>query len=212
MKQKHETLAGILDLAPVIPVVTFDDTKSAVEASHALVDGGLPVIEITLRTPVALDCMAAVIKNVEGAVVGAGTVLNRTLVNDCVEIGAQFLVSPGVTTNLIDAAKRIDIPLMPGVATPSEAMALADEGLKFLKFFPAERAGGRAYLKDMAAVFPELQFCPTGGLTAANAADYLAMDNVACVGGSWVAPRDLIEAGDWEGIRTLAEQAAALAR
>lgn len=211
MKHKNETLKGILDLAPVIPVVTFDDTKSAVETSRALVAGGLPVIEITLRTPIALECMAAVIKQVDGAIVGAGTVLNRTLVNDCVEIGAQFLVSPGATQELLDAVSKTDIPLLPGVATPSEAMGLATEGSRYLKFFPAERAGGTAYLKDMGAVFPDLKFCPTGGLNATNAPDYLALDNVICVGGSWVAPPDLVKARDWDGISALAEEAAALA-
>ncbi|MGI9354701.1 MAG: bifunctional 4-hydroxy-2-oxoglutarate aldolase/2-dehydro-3-deoxy-phosphogluconate aldolase [Rhizobiaceae bacterium] len=210
MKSKNERLEAILGLAPVVPVVQFDDVEDAVNTSRALVAGGLPVVEITLRTPVALDCIKAVAKQVEGVIVGAGTVLTRQLMMDCVEVGAQFLVSPGATQELLDTVQKIDVPLLPGIATPSEAMGMIAEGLDYVKFFPAERAGGVSYLKDMAAVFPKLKFCPTGGLTAEKAPDYLALNNVVCVGGSWVAPRAKIVAGDWDGIKALAAEAASL--
>jgi len=207
MKNKNERLAEILALAPVVPVLQFDDEETAVNTSRALVAGGLPVIEITLRTPQALACIAAVAKQVDGAVVGAGTVLTPAMMSDCVAIGCQFLVSPGATQDLIDANTRNDIPLLPGVATPSEAMGLMAEGFRYLKFFPAEQAGGADYLKSIGPVLQALKFCPTGGLTAAKAPDYLSLDNVVCVGGSWVAPKDKIASGDWDGISELAAQA-----
>ena len=212
MKNKNQRLSEVLALAPVIPVLQFDDPDLAVHTSRALVAGGLPVIEITLRTPQALDCISAVAREVEGAVVGAGTVMTPDMMSDCVTIGCQFLVSPGVTQELIDANARPDVPLLPGVATPSEAMALMAEGYEFLKFFPAEQAGGADYLKALAPVLQGLKFCPTGGMNAAKAPEYLALDNVICVGGSWVAPKDLIAAGDWDGITSLAAAASALER
>ncbi len=210
MKNKNERLAEILALAPVVPVLQFDDEETAVNTSRALVAGGLPVIEITLRTPKALACIAAVAKQVDGAVVGAGTVLTPAMMGDCVAIGCQFLVSPGVTQDLIDANSKTDVPLLPGVATPSEAMGLMAEGYRYLKFFPAEQAGGAAYLKSIAPVLQQLKFCPTGGLTAAKAPEYLSLDNVVCVGGSWVAPKDKIASGDWDGISALAAEASQL--
>lgn len=211
MKNKNERLAQILQLAPVVPVLQFDDVDTAVNTSRALVAGGLPAIEITLRTPEALACISAVAKQVDGAVVGAGTVMNPGLHNDCVEIGCQFLVSPGATQELLDANSKTDVPLLPGVATPSEAMGLMAEGFEYLKFFPAEQAGGAPYLKALAPVLQGLKFCPTGGLNASRAPDYLAIDNVICVGGSWVAPKDLIAAGNWDGITQLAIEACRLA-
>ena len=210
MKSKNERLSEITGLAPVIPVLQFDDAETAVLTSRALVAGGLPVIEITLRTPSALECIAAVAKQVEGAVVGSGTVLTAAMMKDCVEVGCQFLVSPGATQELIDANKKTDVPLLPGVATPSEAMSVMGEGYEFLKFFPAEQAGGVNYLKALAPVLQGLKFCPTGGLTAQKAPNYLALPNVVCVGGSWVAPKDKIAAGDWDGISELAAKASAL--
>ena len=212
MKNKNERLSEVLALAPVIPVLRFDDPDTAVRTSQALVDGGLPVIEITLRTPQALACISAVAKQVDGAVVGAGTVMTPDMMSDCVAIGCQFLVSPGATQELVDANKKVDVPLLPGVATPSEAMGLMTEGYEFLKFFPVEQAGGADYLKAMAPVLQGLKFCPTGGLTAEKAPQYLGLDNVICVGGSWVAPKDLIAAGDWDGISALATAATALGR
>ena len=210
MKSKNQRLLEITGLAPVIPVLQFDDIDTAVLTSRALVAGGLPVIEITLRTPSALECIAAVAKQVEGAVVGSGTVMTAAMMKDCVEVGCQFLVSPGATQELIDANKKTDVPLLPGVATPSEAMSVMGEGYEFLKFFPAEQAGGVNYLKALAPVLQGLKFCPTGGLTAEKAPDYLALPNVVCVGGSWVAPKDKIAAGDWDGISELAAKASAL--
>lgn len=212
MKNKNQRIAEILALGPVVPVLQFNDVETAVNTCRALAAGGLPVIEITLRTPAAFSCIAAVAKQVEGAIVGAGTVLTPAMMNDCIEIGCQFLVSPGATLDLIEANQKKDVPLLPGVATPSEAMGLMAEGYEFLKFFPAEQAGGVDYLKALAPVLQDLKFCPTGGLDAKKAPDYLALDNVVCVGGSWVAPKEKIAAGDWDGISTLARQAAGLAR
>ena len=207
MTTKNERMEEILSLGPVVPVLQFNDVEEAVNTSRALVAGGLPVIEVTLRTPAALDCIAAVARQVEGAVVGAGTVLTPALMRDCIEIGCQFMVSAGTTQELIDANRKSDVPLLPGVATPSEAMSLMAEGYEFLKFFPAEYAGGVSYLKALAPVLQKLKFCATGGLNAEKAADYLALDNVICVGGSWVAPKDKIAAGDWDGISALAASA-----
>ncbi len=210
MKSKSERLSEILGLSPVVAVLQFTDVDQAVLTSRALVAGGLPVIEITMRTAQALDCIAAVARQVEGAIVGAGTALTPQTFNAAVDAGSQFVVSPGVTQPLMDANRKSDIPLLPGVATPSEAMGLLVEGYEYLKFFPAEQAGGKDYLKAMSAVFPDVRFCPTGGLNAEKAPDYLALDNVICVGGSWVAPAGLIESGDWDGISEIASAAAAL--
>lgn len=207
MKSRNERMKEIMGLAPVIPVLKFDDTETAVAVSRALVAGGLPVIEITLRTPVALDCIAAVAKSVEGAIVGAGTVLNSAMANDCIEMGAQFLVSPGATASLLDSQRKSHIPLLPGIATASEAMSLISEGYEAAKFFPAEQAGGPAYLKALGSVFPGLTFCPTGGLDAQKAKDYLALPNVACVGGSWVAPGAAVSEGRYDEIQKLAGEA-----
>ena len=206
-----DRLGQIIDLAPVIPVVTFDTVEQAVATSRALVAGGLPVVEITLRTEAALDCIAAVAREVDGAIVGAGTVRNRAAMVDAVECGAEFLVSPGTTQELIEGARKIDVPLLPGIGTASEAMALMNEGFSFAKFFPAEPSGGIEALKAFGSVFPELRFCPTGGLGPHNAADYLALRNVVCVGGSWVAPKAAVAAGDVDTITALAADAAALA-
>lgn len=210
MKSKNEKIGEILALAPVVPVLQFSNPDVAVKTAQALVDGGLPAIEITLRTKEALDCMAAVIKQVDGAVVGAGTVLTPNAMTDCIDMGCQFLVSPGATVELIEANRKKDVPLLPGVATPSEAMGLMAEGYRYLKFFPAQQAGGAPYLKSLSAVFPDLQFCPTGGLNADNAGSFLALPNVICVGGSWVTPSDLIAAEDWDGITAIAQQASRL--
>lgn len=210
MKTKNERIRQILALGPVVPVLAFDDVDDAIETSRALVAGGLPVIEITLRTPCALKAIAAVAKHVDGAVVGAGTVLNRDMMNDCVAAGAQFLVSPGATIDLIDGLRKIDVPLLPGVCTPSEAMGLYAEGLETMKFFPAEQSGGAGFLKALAPVLPNIQFCPTGGINAKSAPDFLKLPNVMCVGGSWVAPAGLIAEKNWDGITKLANEAVAL--
>ena len=195
----------------VMPVVTVDDPEQAVALARALADGGLPVIEVTLRTASALACIKAIVAALPGrAVIGAGTVRTPADGAAAMAAGAAFLVSPGVTPNLIQAAQSWRKPFMPGVATASEAMALADMGYAFQKFFPAEQAGGAAALKALSAPLPDIRFCPTGGIHAGNAQDYLALPNVVCVGGSWVVPRAAVEARDWAAVSRWEEQAAAL--
>ncbi len=201
-----------MNLAPVIPVLVIDDVEASVLLARALVAGGLPAIEVTLRTTSAIDCIAAISADVEGAVVGAGTVLNPAQMELAINAGSKFLVSPGATQELIDASRRTNVPLLPGVATASEAMGLAEEGITAVKFFPANQAGGAGYLKALSSPLPHITFCPTGGINAQNASDYLSLPNVVCVGGSWVAPKDLIEKGDWAGITQLAKAASQLER
>lgn len=207
---KTERLAAILSQTPVIPVLTFADVRSGVETSRALRDGGLTVLEITMRTPRALEALKAVVDEVEGVTVGAGTVLEPLHVEQAITAGAAFLVSPGSSSRLLGAGSEAPVPFMPGVSTASEAMQLAERGATFAKFFPAGPAGGPSFLKALVAPLPELHFVPTGGIELANAPDYLKLRNVACVGGSWVAPQDKIEAGDWAGITALAKEASAL--
>jgi len=211
MIKLQEKILEIMNLAPVIPVLMIDDVKSGVLLASALVEGGLPAIEVTLRTPAAIDCIAAISAEVEGAVVGAGTVLNPDLMNQAVDAGSRFLVSPGATQELIDASRLTNVPLLPGVATASEAMGLAEEGITALKFFPAMQAGGAGYLKALSSPLPHITFCPTGGINADKAGDFLSLPNVACVGGSWVAPKALVESEDWAGITALAKAASQLA-
>ena len=208
---KNDSLKAIMSAAPVIPVVVVDDTGLAVKLARALVAGGLPAIEITLRTPNALDCIRAVASEVEGAIAGAGTVLDRGQIAAVEKAGAQFMVSPGAAPRLLEAAADTSVPLLPGAATASEMMALGEAGYTCLKFFPAEAAGGATYLKSIASPLPQFTICPTGGIDLAKAPTYLALPNVACVGGSWVAPANLMEAGDWAAIETLAREAAGLA-
>ncbi len=196
--------------AVVVPVLTILDVKSGVALARALVEGGLPMIEITLRTPQAIEALHRIKAEVAGVRVGAGTVLTPELASEAIKAGASFIVAPGMTPRLLEAAETWAIPFLPGAATASEAMALSDLGYRALKFFPAEPAGGVAYLKALAAPLPDLSFCPTGGIGATNAADYLALATVPAVGGSWVAPARLVEAGDWASIRRLAQAAAAL--
>ena len=202
----------ILGAAPVVPVLTIEDPRKAVPLARALVAGGLTALEVTLRTPAGLDCIRAIANEVEGADVGAGTVLNRRQLDDAVSCGARFLVSPGATPDLVAAATDCPVPYLPGVATAGEAMALAEAGFTSLKFFPAGPAGGIAYLKALASPLPAIRFCPTGGVGPDNAAAYLALSNVVCVGGSWVAPSDALAAGNWSRITALAKEAAALPR
>ncbi|MDA4847223.1 2-dehydro-3-deoxy-phosphogluconate aldolase [Hoeflea poritis] len=211
MGKKTEKLLSILQLQPVVPVLVVDNAATVVPLARALVEGGLKAIEITLRTEAALDAIKAVADEVEGAEVGAGTILNARQYEAAVKAGSQFIVSPGTTQELLDAAARSDVPMLPGAATPSEIMALREEGYAVMKFFPAEQAGGAAYLKSLASPFGGISFCPTGGITAASAGTYLALPNVVCVGGSWVAPKNLVEAGDWAAITALAADASKLA-
>ncbi len=210
MGEKTEKLLSILKLQPVVPVLIVDDVKSAVSLARALVAGGLKAIEITMRTPAALDAVRAVADEVEGAEVGAGTILNAAHWDAAVAAGSKFVVSPGATQELLDAARNSSVPLLPGAATASEVMALREEGYKVLKFFPAEQAGGAAYLKALSSPLAGTVFCPTGGISLKNAMEYLSLPNVICVGGSWVAPKELVAAGDWAGITKLASEAAAL--
>ena len=205
-------IAAIASRAPVIPVLTIERLADAVPLGRALVKGGLPVLEITLRTAVALDALRALAAEVPGAIVGAGTVLNAEQLDQARHAGAQFLVSPGCTRALAEAARASGLPFLPGVQTVSEAMALADLGCRLMKFFPADQAGGLGWLKAVAAPLAGIGFCPTGGIVADTAPTYLALPNVACVGGSWVAPRDAVSAGDWQKVERLAAAAANLKR
>jgi 2-dehydro-3-deoxyphosphogluconate aldolase/(4S)-4-hydroxy-2-oxoglutarate aldolase len=201
---------SFIDLAPVIPVIVLKDARDAVPLARALVEGGLPVIEVTLRTPVALDAIARIAAEVPQAVVGAGTVLTRHQVDQAVSSGAGFLVSPGATPQLLAALVGSGLPFLPGVSTASEAMTLLEQGVTEMKFFPAQAAGGVPYLKSLAGPLPDARFCPTGGIDLANARDYLALPNVACVGGSWLMPATAVESRDWGRVEQLAREAAAL--
>ena len=195
--------------APVIPVLVVDEVATARPLAEALVAGGLPVLEVTLRTGGALDAIAAM-REVPGGIVGAGTLLTEADVNRAKEAGAAFGVSPGATPLLLDACEAAGLPLMPGAATATEAMVLRERGYAVQKFFPAEAAGGLRILEALSGPLPQLRFCPTGGIGAANAPDYLALPNVLCCGGSWVAPPDLVAARDWSAIERLAREAAGL--
>lgn len=207
------TINALLDRirpAPVIPVVTIEDARHAIPLARALVEAGLPVIEVTLRTSGALDAIAAMVKAVPEATVGAGTIAAAGQIAEAVEAGAKFIVSPGTPPRLADALAEAAAPVLPGCATVSEAMALVDRGFEVLKFFPAVPSGGAAWLKSVLGPLPQARFCPTGGLDARNAADFLALANVICVGGAWMAPPDAIAAGDFQKIARLARAAAAL--
>ncbi|WP_439521907.1 bifunctional 4-hydroxy-2-oxoglutarate aldolase/2-dehydro-3-deoxy-phosphogluconate aldolase [Marivita sp.] len=198
-------------LAPIIPVLVVDDARVARPLAEALVAGGLPVLEVTLRTDAALDAIREMAK-VEGGVVGAGTLLTPSDVQAAVAAGARFGVSPGATDRLLDACEAADLPLLPGAATASEAMALLERGYTVQKFFPAEASGGVPALKAIGAPIPQVRFCPTGGVSLKNAPDYLGLANTLCAGGSWVAPKDLVTKGDWKAIEELAREASQLAR
>jgi 2-dehydro-3-deoxyphosphogluconate aldolase / (4S)-4-hydroxy-2-oxoglutarate aldolase len=209
---KTELLLGLLKGQPVIPVLKIDDAGNAVPLARALAKGGLAVIEITMRTPAALEAIRRAADEVPEAVVGAGTILNANQFEEAAKAGSKFIVSPGCTRQLFDAARDSAVPLLPGAITPGEMMAALEEGLDFLKFFPAEQAGGASFLKSLASPFAGLSFCPTGGVSAKNAPDYLALPNVICVGGSWVAPDEAVKSGDWALIEKLAREAAGLGR
>ena len=199
----------ICGLAPVVPVLVIDDLADAAALARALVAGGLPALEVTLRTSAALDAIRAMAE-VPGGVVGAGTLLTPADVKAAKAAGARFGVSPGVTEALLDACAEHDLPLLPGAATATEIMALLEKGYTVQKFFPAEQAGGAAYLKSIGAPIPQVRFCPTGGISLKNARDYLALPNILCVGGSWVAPKDAMARGDWAAITALAAEAVRL--
>jgi len=211
-REMTDAMAAIAARAPVIPVLTIEEGEGAVPLARALVRGGLPVLEITLRTPAALEAIRAVAAEVPEAVVGAGTVLDPAQFDAVRRAGGQFAVSPGYTDALARAARATGMPFLPGVQTVSEAMALRDLGFEVLKFFPADAAGGLTWIKAVGAPLAGLRFCPTGGVTAETAPAYLALPNVACVGGSWVAPRVAVATGDWQSIERLAATAAELKR
>lgn len=213
MTPQAQSLAAhrIAALAPIIPVLVVNDPAQAAPLATALVKGGLPALEVTLRTPCALEVIAEM-ASVEGGVVGAGTLLTPQDVENAKAAGATFGVSPGATAHLIDACTANELPLLPGAATASEVMFLFEQGYDIMKFFPAEAAGGVPLLKAIGAPIPQVSFCPTGGVTMANALSYLSLPNVVCAGGSWVAPKSAVEAGDWAEIERLALEAAALPR
>lgn len=210
MTSKTETLLSLLNGQPVIPVLKIDRLDDAVPLARALVAGGLPMIEITLRTRDALECIRRVSGEVENAVVGAGTILDAAQFDAAARAGSRFIVSPGINASVLKAAAGSEVPLLPGAITPGEIMGAMEAGLDFLKFFPAEQAGGVAFLKALASPFAGIRFCPTGSVSPKNVGDYLSLPNVICVGGSWVAPDDKVKAGDWAGIEALAAEAAGL--
>ncbi|WP_159880320.1 bifunctional 4-hydroxy-2-oxoglutarate aldolase/2-dehydro-3-deoxy-phosphogluconate aldolase [Aquitalea denitrificans] len=202
----------LLRQGPVVPVIVVNDAAVAVDLARALVDGGIRVLEVTLRTKAALAAMRRMRDEVPGAIVGAGTLRNRAQLEAALDAGAQFGVSPGLTPELASAARNANLTLLPGVATASEAMRAQDEGFDILKLFPAEAVGGIKLLKSLAGPLPDLRFCPTGGIDLAKAKDYLALQNVLAVGGSWLTPEDAIANRDWARITELARQASALAQ
>ena len=210
MPNRQPGLRELLLTTPVVPVLAIDSVGTALPLARALVAGGLSVLEITLRTPAALEIIRSISTEVEGAIVGSGTVLSPAQYEDSVRAGARFVVSPGATPALLDVAEASSVPFLPAAATSSEVMRLLERGYECLKFFPAEPSGGIPYLKALASPLPLARFCPTGGIDAARAADYLALPNVLCVGGSWVAPGAMVEAQDWAGITSLGQAAASL--
>lgn len=201
----------ICELAPIVPVLVVHDAGKACSLAEALVAGGLPALEVTLRTPAALEAISEMAK-VQGGMVGAGTLVTPDDVLAAKDAGATFGVSPGATDDLLAACEEADLPLLPGAATASEAMRLLSRGYDMLKFFPAEASGGAPALKAIGAPLPQISFCPTGGVSPENAQSYLSLPNVVCAGGSWVAPSDLINAEDWAGIEELARNASQLPR
>jgi 2-dehydro-3-deoxyphosphogluconate aldolase/(4S)-4-hydroxy-2-oxoglutarate aldolase len=203
-------LAAIMALAPVIPVLTVRSVEDGVAQARALVAGGLAAIEVTLRTESALAAIAAIASDVPGAVVGAGTITSPGQMAEAVAAGARFLVSPGATPALAQAAAAAPVPFLPGCATASEAMALRELGFRALKLFPAEAVGGAKLISSLAAPLPDLSFCPTGGIDLGKAPDYLKLPNVACVGGSWMLPKDALAKGDYATVEKLARKAAGL--
>lgn len=202
---------AVLNLAPVIPVFTPDNIDDAIEVARALFNGGLPVIEVTLRTPRAMEAIKAMVEAVPEAVIGAGTVLDAAQMQHLKQVGGRFAVSPGATDRLYAAARDTDMAFLPGVATSSELMRGLEQGLDTFKFFPAVQAGGAAMLSAWNGPFGDVRFCPTGGISAQTARDFLHLPNVLCVGGSWLTTRDLLQARDWQAIEQLARQAATLA-
>ena len=209
-KMTTEKIRSIMRSSPVMPVMVLESVTTAVPLANALVRGGIKVLEITMRTPVALDCVRAICADVPDAIVGVGTIVSTADLDAAVAAGAAFGVSPGATDALLAYANEKDFALLPGAMSPSDVMRALQHGYTALKLFPAQQAGGISMLKALGGPFPQILFCPTGGIDAKTAPDFLALKNVACVGGSWLAPAALVAAGDWAGIEALARAAAAL--
>lgn len=210
MGSDDTVLRSYLRLAPVIPVVTIDDARISIDLAQTLVRAGLPVVEVTLRTSAALDAISAIAKAVPKAVVAAGTILAESQIQEVIDAGAKFIVTPGTPMKLAEALSEVSIPVMPGCSTVSEAMTLVDMGYHSLKFFPAAASGGAAWLKSVHGPLPGITFCPTGGIDRASAGSYLSLPNVACVGGTWVTPAEAMRKGDLAQIERLATDAASL--
>ena len=210
LDEQMNTAADVFDLAPVVPVVALDDVEHAVPLAEALLRGGIRTIEVTLRTPAGLPAIERIAAEVPDMVAGAGTITEVGQAKQAADAGARYLVTPGTTDRLLDDLDASGVPYLAGAGTVSEAMRLAERGASAMKFFPAEPSGGVPFLKGIAGPLPHLRFCPTGGISPATAPDYLALPNVGCVGGSWLAPKDLLAAGDWAKIEQLAAEAAAL--
>ena len=210
MSDKTEALLSILKSQPVMPVLIIERVEDAVPLARALAAGGLKAIEVTLRTPVALEAIRAIADGSPDTLVGAGTILSPEDYEAAVKAGSKFIVSPGATPALFAAAKASEVPFLPGTSSASEIMLAREAGLRVVKFFPAEQSGGAPFLKAISSPIADMKFCPTGGISLKNANDYLSLPNVVCVGGSWVAPKDMVVAGDWAGITKLAAEAAAL--
>jgi 2-dehydro-3-deoxyphosphogluconate aldolase / (4S)-4-hydroxy-2-oxoglutarate aldolase len=200
----------IMKSSPVMPVLVIEDVAKAVPLARALVAGGIRVLEITLRTTAALECVRAIIKEVPEAITGVGTIAHNSQLKEVIQTGAAFGVSPGLSESLLAEVKAREFPFLPGVMTPTEVMRAYDLGFRAMKLFPAQQAGGLGMLKALAGPFAGVRFCPTGGVDAKSAPDFLALPNVGCVGGSWIAPKALVDQGDWAGITALARQASAL--
>ncbi len=205
------TIKDIMAISPIVPVMVINNVEHAVPLAHALVKGGLKVLEITLRTPAALESIRRIKAEVPDAIVGAGTIINIDTLNKAIDAGAEFIVSPGTTDNMIDAALATGVPLLPGIANPSQAMRLLEKGITEMKFFPAEAAGGIPMLKSIGAPIPQISFCPTGGVSQKNVKEYYNLSNVACVGGSWMCAASLVDSEDWGEITRLSIEAIALA-
>jgi 2-dehydro-3-deoxyphosphogluconate aldolase/(4S)-4-hydroxy-2-oxoglutarate aldolase len=205
-------IKDIMYTSPVISVMVINKLEHAVPLANALVEGGIKVLEITLRTSVALDAIKRIKAEVPNAIVGAGTIINLETLDKAIAAGSEFIVSPGVTDSLINAALKTGIPILPGIATSSEVMNLLEKGITEMKFFPAEAAGGIPMVKSIGGPLPQVTFCPTGGVNPKNAAEYLALKNVACVGGSWMAPADLVDAENWDEINRLTVEAVNIAK
>ena len=198
-------IESILEQSPVVPVIVVEKLEDAIPLAQALVDGGLPVLEVTLRSNIALSAIDAIAASVPGAIVGVGTVTRPEHFQEARDAGARFAVSPGLTDDLLEASQQVDIPFLPGVFTPTEAMSASEKGFSALKLFPAKQAGGIEMLKAMSGPLPGLRFCPTGGVNTGNLQDYLKLPNVICAGGSWVCPKEAVQNHDWSKIRQLAE-------